>query len=205
MPSFRPSLLVEHHLGREERFLKQNMALARPLPSHCRAPQSCAPPSASSFGGKDPLQSWYLRAGGSASEDYDALLRLLRCELRRLAPTKLVTIGASMGGYAALRAGIALAASHVLVFGAQVYIDPSHRSMLELPPMFFDEQLRALKMVADEAGVAMEPAYWQWARVCQRKARVLRGEQVHGECSADRDGYAGELACDGTYELSGLL
>jgi len=42
------------------------------------------------------------------ADSYNSLLHLLRCEIARLQPARLVTIGASVGGYAALRAGLAL-------------------------------------------------------------------------------------------------
>lgn len=81
---------------------------------------------------------------------------MVRAELLALRPARLVTIGASMGGYAAVRAGLALGASSVLAFGPQVFIHPTERHALALPWMFFDGTLRRLEAVCASEGVRMD-------------------------------------------------
>jgi hypothetical protein len=90
---------------------------------------------------KDQLQSWYLRAPGG----FDALLELLKPQIARLAPRHVVTLGSSMGGYAAIRAAEALGADLALAFGPQVILDPLQREAIRLPSMEFDPELAALK------------------------------------------------------------
>ena len=82
---------------------------------------------------------------------------MVRTELAVLKPTRVVTIGASMGAYAAIRAGLSLGAASILAFGPQVFIDPAARDALALPWMFFDETLRRLGVVCAAEGVSMEP------------------------------------------------
>jgi hypothetical protein len=78
---------------------------------------------------RDTLQSWYLRTTHAADEhdtsnhEYDALLALLQREISALAPRRVVTVGASMGGYAAIRAGLLLDADMALAFGPQVCLE----------------------------------------------------------------------------------
>lgn len=52
-----------------------------------------------------------------------------------------------MGGYAAVRVGLALGADVALAFSPQVLIDSTERAEAELPSMPFDDLLRGLKRV----------------------------------------------------------
>jgi len=103
---------------------------------------------------RDQLQSWYLRVGADISDDaFCSLLALVSLEIERLRPSRLVMIGSSMGGYAALRAGLALNASAVLAFAPQVFIDPREREALELPVSGFDGWLAKVKHACEEAQI----------------------------------------------------
>ena len=125
----------------------------------------CAKLGACTLFVRDPQQAWYLRANTppaavtaateaesdlplptSELEDdaFASVLDLVLLEIRALRPTRLVCIGASMGGYAALRAGLSLGAAAVIAFGPQIFIDPAEREALGLPAMFFDSTLRML-------------------------------------------------------------
>lgn len=80
---------------------------------------------------KDPYQSWFLcglgGSEGGSEGGFDAVIGAVEAEARRLRPRRLVTIGLSMGGYAAIRAGLALAADAVVAFSPQIVIDPEQR------------------------------------------------------------------------------
>ena len=54
---------------------------------------------------KDVNQAWYLQGTGPALPTFDALLRRPQREVLALRPRKRVTLGTSMGGYAAIRLG----------------------------------------------------------------------------------------------------
>ena len=88
---------------------------------------------------RDSHRRWFLRGG---DDEFAAILRLLAPHLQRLRPKHIVTLGASAGGYAAIRAGIALGAAAVLAFGPQVVIAPGERAALQLPGGFYDRALR---------------------------------------------------------------
>lgn len=101
---------------------------------------------------RDPLQKWYLRGGGAsakgdlgggglsgvveATDAFDELLCILEAEIAAVQPRRIVTVGASMGGYAAIRAGLSLGVDAVLAFGPQVpnHFEPTSRSTLFHPP-----------------------------------------------------------------------
>ena len=68
-------------------------------------------------------------------------------------PNRLVTIGSSMGGYAAVRAALALNADAALAFAPQVAIDPSTRAERGLPSAPFDGLLNGLKAFGEVEGV----------------------------------------------------
>ena len=103
---------------------------------------------------KDPEQAWYLRGGTDTADAYAGVTALVAQEVQALRPRRLVLVGASMGGYAAIRVGLALGADVVLAFGPQVFIDPAERAALDLPHAFFDAKLRAL----EAAGVPLRPS-----------------------------------------------
>ena len=97
-----------------------------------------------------------------------------------------------MGGYAALRAGLALGAAAVLAFGPQVFIRPTERDALALPWMFFDRTLCRLAPVCASEGVrmdaltAVEPlGVGAWGAPVSRTATVAVevhvGEDAHGD------------------------
>lgn len=115
---------------------------------------------------RDVLRAWYLRGIGSAPSDepdaasgvgatddsFEGMLSLLRHEIDRVRPTKLVTIGSSMGGYAAVRAGIELGADHIVAFAPQVVIDPTARASLQLPETPFTPFLEGLQAAGRVVG-----------------------------------------------------
>ena len=101
---------------------------------------------------------------------------MLRAELARVRPSRVVTIGASMGGYAAIRAGLALGAGAVLAFGPQVFINPSQRDALGLPWMQYDAILRRLAGTCADCEVQMAPL--------TRVQRTGRAACTNSECGS---------------------
>ena len=79
---------------------------------------------------------------------YDPLIALLRVEIAALQPKHIVTVGASMGGYAAIRAGVMLGATTAIAFGPQVILAPCERRLLGLPLGVMDPPLEALQREA---------------------------------------------------------
>ena len=129
---------------------------------------------------RDPTRSWYCRGlgrgtveeggdgggdgggagngGGSSrrawreTSTFDEMIEELQAEIRSLAPARVVTIGSSMGGYAAVRAGIALNADLAIAFSPQVLIEPKGRQAAALDPMHFDDLLSWLTVVGAVEG-----------------------------------------------------
>ena len=60
---------------------------------------------------RDPTHSWFHRGlAAGDTEGFNTLLNALQAEINLVQPREIVCIGASMGGYAAIRAGLALGA-----------------------------------------------------------------------------------------------
>ena len=106
---------------------------------------------------RDPLQAWYLRGLDAPSTDpFASTLAVVTRAIERLKPSRVVCIGSSLGGYAAVRCGLALGDLHdgtvesvdVLSFAPQVFIDPWERVALNLPLMSFERALDRLKVAA---------------------------------------------------------
>ena len=105
---------------------------------------------------RDPLQSWYLRSTGTLIEPFTSLLALLRREVSALRPARIVTIGASMGGYAAIRAGCALGAHTCIALGPQIFLHPCERRQLALPFAVMDPPLMQLERDARRQAIRLE-------------------------------------------------
>lgn len=106
---------------------------------------------------RDVLRAWYLRGvGGRGGDSFEGVMALLRDEIAAVRPSRVVTIGSSMGGYAAVRAALALEADAALAFAPQVAIDPAERQRRGLPPAPFDALLGGLSAVGHAEGFRLE-------------------------------------------------
>lgn len=76
---------------------------------------------------RDRSQSWYHRGVDGFAEDIAGVEAALGRIVEREQPQKLVTVGASAGGYAALLFGRLLGADEVHAFGPQTFIGPGLR------------------------------------------------------------------------------
>jgi hypothetical protein len=72
---------------------------------------------------RDHKRSWYHRGIAGVSEDVDGTVAALRATVDALAPSRVVTVGTSAGGYAALLFGELLGAHATHAFGPQVFLD----------------------------------------------------------------------------------
>lgn len=73
---------------------------------------------------RDPFDTWFQRGISPEINTPDLLSAHLRSALRALRPRRVVTMGASMGGYAALLFGYLLRADSVFAMSPQTIIDP---------------------------------------------------------------------------------
>ena len=121
---------------------------------------------------RDALRSWYLRGlggcpfgdgcetEGSEGDDtgFAGVVTLLRREAAAVRPSRIVTIGSSMGGYAAIRAALELSSggpgtggwgvpTTAVAFSPQVLLSPAARREAALPPASFDAFLRGCAAV----------------------------------------------------------
>ena len=134
---------------------------------------------------RDALRSWYLRGVGDDGHDFASVVDTLRREVAAVRPNRVVTLGCSMGGYAALRAAIEMGADLAIAFAPQVVLEPDERRRLALPPMVYDHLLEGVANAGEAEGFALMSLI---ACVAERGRRATRTElEVHvGElCAGD--------------------
>jgi len=73
---------------------------------------------------RDPFDQWFQRGISADLGSLDILSSHLRSAIRMLRPCRLITMGASMGGYGALLFGYMLRANAVFAMSPQTIIDP---------------------------------------------------------------------------------
>lgn len=74
---------------------------------------------------RDSGNSWYHRTIGGLGAHPDETAASLRALIRDIRPSRVVTIGQSMGAYAALMYGLLLEAEQVIAFGPLSFLDPA--------------------------------------------------------------------------------
>ena len=106
---------------------------------------------------RDPTHCWFHRGVGDGDGDgFNALLAMLQAEVDVVQPREIVMIGASMGGYAAVRAGLALKAKVVLAYSPQVFLGSLQRASAGAPPMpWLDPYLLKLQLTAELEGLRL--------------------------------------------------
>ena len=125
---------------------------------------------------------------------FDSVVDAVEREVAALRPTRVVVVGASMGGYAAIRAGIALRADSVLAFSPQVFIDREERSRLVLPPSSFDADLSRVQAGCAQRGMRRLPS----------AIDALLGSSA-GEGAGNADGESAEVAAVGLAVLGAMV
>lgn len=76
---------------------------------------------------RDPYQAWYHRGLPGISGDFGGTVKYLRQMIGEQNPRRVVAVGNSAGGYAALLFGCALKVDVVLAFAPQTFIGPVER------------------------------------------------------------------------------
>mmetsp|Transcript_66307 Transcript_66307/g.110153 ORF Transcript_66307/g.110153 Transcript_66307/m.110153 type:complete len:483 (+) Transcript_66307:14-1462(+) len=127
----------------------------------------------------DTEQTWFLRA--NSRDAFDEVVHEMQQEVSQLCPRRIVTVGASMGGYAAIRVGLAIGASSVLAFGPQVYLCPQERvQFVGETPDFFAADLHRCAT----SGLQMESLITAMAR-CDSSASHLVEVHCGAEAASD--------------------
>jgi pimeloyl-ACP methyl ester carboxylesterase len=74
---------------------------------------------------RDPSMSWYLQGIEGLGATLQATIDEVARRAQALAPTRVVTLGQSMGGYGAIRYGLALGAARIVAIGALSTMEPA--------------------------------------------------------------------------------
>jgi len=128
----------------------------------------------------DDEMTWFLRSTEDGGDPFGPVVKLVSDEVEYLQPKHLVTFGYCRGGYAAVRAGVALGATSIFALSPQVFIDPVERRERELPRAYFDWYLEKIKGATD---TPMDSLVSVLAGECGRNTDI----QVHVGAGADLD------------------
>ena len=103
---------------------------------------------------RDVTHSWYHRGlSPDHSEGFTSVLKALAAEIELVQPREVVMLGSSMGGYAAIRAGIMLRATAIIAFSPQVLLSTADRvAAMILPMPSLDPYLLKLHLAAELEG-----------------------------------------------------
>ncbi|WP_303830810.1 alpha/beta fold hydrolase [Asticcacaulis taihuensis] len=97
-----------------------------------------------------PSNAWYQQGIPDVAPSIDALVTLLLDIVRQLGGKKLVCIGMSMGGYAALLFGLLLKCEHILAFTAELTLGDAYaRSFYANNLKVYDYRYRSLQPLID--------------------------------------------------------
>lgn len=72
---------------------------------------------------RDNKQLWYQFGVEGLGQDVDEVVRSLRVKIDEMKPKKVITIGQSMGAYAAIMFGTLLNVDHIMAFGTLAFFD----------------------------------------------------------------------------------
>jgi hypothetical protein len=105
---------------------------------------------------RDATHCWYqrgLKAGIDPNQGFDSVIDELGKEIDLIKPREVVCMGSSMGGYAAIRAGLVLKASAIIAFSPQVLLGTADRaSAMILPMPTLDPYLLKVHLAAELEG-----------------------------------------------------
>jgi hypothetical protein len=77
---------------------------------------------------RDPLNAWYQRGIPGLGTHVDEVVGTLRSLIRSIRPSRVITIGQSMGGYAAIMFGMLLDADPIVAFAPVSHLNPREAS-----------------------------------------------------------------------------
>src|SRR5690349_166765 len=130
---------------------------------------------------RDPANSWYHRGVPGLGSHVDAVAASLRGLIRTIRPSRVMTIGQSMGGYGAIMFGMLLDVDRIVAFGPLSHLDPSEAVRYG--------DLRFLRVLADLQANRPASVYFDLSHLAE--ALDYRGELhvifgTHPGIQADR-------------------
>lgn len=96
---------------------------------------------------RDELGAWYHRDSGDGVDPFFEATVFVKEEIEcfSVKPQRVATLGFCCGGYAAIRIGMSIGASHILAFSPQVFINPDERRLRHFPLVYFDSILESFQ------------------------------------------------------------
>jgi len=141
---------------------------------------------------RDLHQAWYQMGVPGHGDSLSAMVDSLQALIAGHDVDRMVVIGSSSGGYAALVLGTLLGADTVIAFGPQTTLDPDH--LAEMRDLRWDEPLGELREqgLIDARWIdlqtALAPARWADTRYELYFDESLRSDRRHAERLAGLEG-----------------
>ena len=118
---------------------------------------------------RDSGNAWYHRQIAGLGSHVDETAQALRELVRRIAPSQVITLGQSMGAYAAVMYGLLLDAQQIVAFGPLSFLDVQQARLYH--------ELRWLPVMESLAQDPPLSGYYDLAALC--RARATEHTQLH--------------------------
>ena len=131
---------------------------------------------------RDLEQVWYQRGLPDVATDIDGIASFLAEKREEIEPSRMVLVGNSMGGYAAIVIGTLLDADRVLAFAPQTFIDRPHRFMYR--DRRWPEQMRHVHRAPNARYLDAKPLLRRLNPSCKTDifySRYDRLDRIHAE------------------------
>ena len=129
---------------------------------------------------RDSGNAWYHRHVAGLGEHPDETAASLRALIREIRPSKVITIGQSMGAYAAVMYGLLLEVQQVIAFGPLSFLDPQQA-------LLYHER-RWLSVMRDLAANPPASGYYDLPTLGRAKAGALPDMHIIFGTKPDADG-----------------
>ena len=118
---------------------------------------------------RDSGNAWYHRKIDGLGRHVDETAAQLRTLIASIAPSKVITIGQSMGGYAAIMYGLLLEVQQIIAFGPLSFLDVEQARLYH--------ELRWLPVMQGLAENPPASGYYDLATLC--RARATQATELH--------------------------
>jgi hypothetical protein len=146
---------------------------------------------------RDLQNSWYHRGVPGLGTHVDEVAGTLRSLIRSIRPSRVMTIGQSMGGYAAILFGMLLRADRIVAFGPLSHLDPQEAVLYG--------DLRFLPVMQRLQLDPPESAYLDLPRLGEALDYQGHLHVIYGTYPGNDDGLSGNLDAMHAFRLARLL
>lgn len=127
---------------------------------------------------RDNTNSWYHNGVQGLGKSIDEVVKSLSCLIESMAPSGVITLGQSMGGYAAIAFGILLKVNTIISFGSLSCLDSRFAQLTQ------DTRWLSSSLQLESSDLSC--SYFDLAPLCQRKPAHTKIHYIFGSNLQDR-------------------